>query len=119
MYEKWCSVLDAVPARDATLEEELQKQQQNDQLRIQFAEKANALGAFIEEKHTALADLSMQGMGTMEACWELALILHLYIHLSCIFPLQEQLAAVKQFQSDVMAHQPEVDDIEATNQVCH
>ena len=94
VYEKWCSVLDAVPARDATLEEELQKQQQNDQLRIQFAEKANALGAFIEEKHTALADLSMQGMGTME----------------------EQLAAVKQFQSDVMAHQPEVDAIEATNQ---
>ena len=68
VYEKWCSVLDAVPACDATLEEELQKQQQNDQLRMQFAEKANELGAFIEEKHTALADLSMQGMGTMEAC---------------------------------------------------
>ena len=61
-------MLDAVPARDTTLEEELQKQQQNDQLRVQFAEKANALGAFIEEKHTGLADLSMQGMGTMEAC---------------------------------------------------
>ena len=67
MYEKWCSVLDAVPARDTALEAELQKQMQNEQLRVDFAEKANALGAFIEEKHTALADLSMQGMGTMEA----------------------------------------------------
>ena len=68
MYDKWCKVLDTVPEREASLEEELQKQQQNEQLRLQFAEKANVAGAYIESKHTALADLSMQGLGTMEVC---------------------------------------------------
>ncbi len=66
MYEKWCGVLDAVPVREARFEEELQKQQQNEQLRLTFAEMANAAGAYIEEKHPALADLVMQGGPTME-----------------------------------------------------
>lgn len=67
VYEKWCTVLDAVPQRDATLEEEYQKQQRNEQLRVVFAEKANVAGAYIEAKHIGLADLSMQGKGnTME-----------------------------------------------------
>ena len=69
MYEKWCKVLDAVPDRDTALDVELQKQQQNEQLRVSFAEKANAVGAYIETKHTALADLSMQGMETMEVVY--------------------------------------------------
>ena len=83
MYEKWCSVLDAVPAREAALDAELQNQQQNEQLRREFAGKANDLGAFIEEKHTALADLSMQGMGSMEASWKLAFTLVAVIEVTC------------------------------------
>ena len=66
MYDKWCQVLDTVPEREASLGEELQKQQQNEQLRLEFADKANAAGAYIESRHTGLADLSMQGLGTME-----------------------------------------------------
>ena len=66
MYEKWCTVLDAVPEHDQRLEQELLKQQQNDELRVSFAEKANAVGAYIEAKQAALADLTMAAQGSME-----------------------------------------------------
>ncbi len=66
MYAKWCAVLDAVPNREEQFAVEMQKQQQNEELRIVFAEKANAAGAYIEEKHTELSDLIMQGGATME-----------------------------------------------------
>ena len=66
VYDKWCGVLDAVPSREAKLEQELQTQQKNEQLRVTFAEKANAIGAYIDNKHAALADVTMQGGTTME-----------------------------------------------------
>ena len=68
VYDKWCQVLDTVPEREAAFEAELQKQQENEQLRVEFGEKANTVGAYIETKQAALADLSMQGLGTMEVC---------------------------------------------------
>ena len=95
MYEKWCKVLDAVPARDTSLEEELQRQQQNEALRVKFAEIANEVGVYIEERSSALAELSMQGKDTME----------------------EQLEAVKEFQTETMSHQSKLDEAESVNQV--
>ena len=95
LYDKWCKVLDAVPERDAALETELQKQQQNESLRVQFAQIANEVGAYIESRSAALAELSMQGKGTME----------------------EQLEAVKAFQAETMGYQPKLDEAEAANQV--
>ena len=70
LYEKWCCVVSWTLCLHVMLlwKRNCKSSSRNDQLRMQFAEKANELGAFIEEKHTALADLSMQGMGTMEAC---------------------------------------------------
>lgn len=96
VYEKWCKVLDTVPMKDQALEEELAKQQQNDQLRVDFAEKANAIGAYIDQRSAALAELSMgAGGGTME----------------------EQLATVKAFQAETMEYQPQIEAAEAANQV--
>lgn len=97
VYEKWCTVLDAVPQRDASLEEELQKQQNNEQLRVDFAEKANELGAYIESRSAALADLSMSGSqgSTME----------------------DQREALKTFQAETLQQQPILDAAEAANQV--
>lgn len=96
VYEKWCKVLDTVPMKDQALEEELAKQQHNDQLRVDFAEKANAIGAYIDERSAALAELSMgAGGGTME----------------------EQLATVKAFQSETTEYQPQIEAAEAANQV--
>ncbi len=95
LYDKWCKVLDAVPERDTSLETELQRQQQNENLRLQFAQIANEVGAYIEARSSALSELSMQGQGTME----------------------EQLEAVKAFQAETMGYQPKLDEAEFANQV--
>ena len=84
-----------MPERDAALEGELQRQQQNEALREKFAQIANEVGAYIEARSSALAELSMQGQGTME----------------------EQLEAVKAFQTETMAYQPKLDEAESVNQV--
>ena len=85
-----------MPAKDQALEEELAKQQQNDQLRVDFAEKANAVGEYIDQRNAALAELSMGASGgTME----------------------EQMETVKGFQSETMEYQPQIEAVEAANQV--
>lgn len=66
VYDKWCNVLDAVPVREETLAEEMRKQQTNEELRIAFAEKANALSEYIQQRGTELAEQSMKALGTME-----------------------------------------------------
>ncbi len=95
LYEKWCKLLDVVAEYDGTLEQELQRQQQNEVLRVQFAEIANEVGAYVEARSSALAELSMQGKDTME----------------------EQLEAVKEFQAETVGYQPKLDEAEAANQV--
>ena len=84
-----------MPERDTSLEAELQRQQQNESLREKFAQIANEVGAYIEARSSALAELSMQGKGTME----------------------EQLEAVKDFQAETMGYQPKLDEAESANQV--
>lgn len=66
MYDKWCNVLDAVPAREESLAVEMQKQQTNEELRLAFAEKANALSVYIQQRASELAEQSMKALGTME-----------------------------------------------------
>ena len=95
LYERWCKLLDAVPERDSTLEAELQRQQQNEALRVEFAQLANEIGAYIDGRSSALAELSMQGKDTME----------------------EQQEAVKAFQAETLSYQPRIDAAEAANQV--
>lgn len=87
VYDKWCKVLDTVPERDAALAEEMKKQQSNEELRLAFAEKANALSAYIHQRQTELAEQSMQGHGTME----------------------EQLQALQGFEAETLAQQPEME----------
>ena len=97
LYEIWCKVLDAVPERENQLDTELQRQQANETLRVEFAQIANEVGAYIGTRSSALAELSMQGKDTME----------------------EQLEAVKNFQAETLAYQPKLDEAEAANQVTH
>ena len=47
---KWNEVKTLVPQRDQTLQNELKKQQNNEALRRQFAEKANQVGPWIERQ---------------------------------------------------------------------
>lgn len=96
VYEKWCKVLDTVPAKEEALAAELGKQQENEQLRVQFAEKANSVGAYIDQRSAALAELSMGASGgTME----------------------EQLTTIKAFQAETLEYQPQIEEAEAANQV--
>ena len=48
-----------VPQRDGTLQAELRKQQNNEMLRRQFAEKANSVGPWIERQMDAVASIAM------------------------------------------------------------
>ena len=48
-----------VPQRDQTLSDELRKQQNNEQLRRQFAEKANQVGPWIERQMDAVAAIGL------------------------------------------------------------
>ena len=61
-----------VPQRDGTLQAELRKQQNNEMLRRQFAEKANSVGPWIERQMDAVASIAM-GMqvciGTLKKCF--------------------------------------------------
>lgn len=56
---KWAEVRQLVPQRDGTLQAELRKQQNNEMLRRQFAEKANSVGPWIERQMDAVASIAM------------------------------------------------------------
>ena len=45
---KWAEMSGAVPQRDAKLQAELARQQENERLRAQFASKANVAGPWLE-----------------------------------------------------------------------
>lgn len=59
LNRKWSDVRQLVPQRDATLAAELRKQQNNESLRRQFAEKANAVGPWIERQMDAVTAIGM------------------------------------------------------------
>merc|ERR1712042_331444 len=50
VQSKWNEVKTVVPQRDQTLQDELKKQQNNEALRRQFAEKSNQVGPWIERQ---------------------------------------------------------------------
>jgi actinin alpha len=56
---KWGEVKTLVPQRDQTLEDELRKQQNNEALRRQFADKSNQVGPWIERQMDAVAAIGM------------------------------------------------------------
>ncbi len=56
---KWNDVKTLVPQRDQTLEDELRKQQNNEALRRQFADKSNQVGPWIEKQMDAVAAIGM------------------------------------------------------------
>ncbi|CAF0792573.1 unnamed protein product [Didymodactylos carnosus] len=63
---KWNEVQSLVPQRDQDLQVEYLKQQQNERLRIQFAQKSNIVGPWIERQHELLQQLTIQVHGTLD-----------------------------------------------------
>jgi hypothetical protein len=59
LTKKWNEVRQLVPQRDSTLQNEYRKQQNNEMLRRQFAEKANQVGPWIEKQLDAVTAIGM------------------------------------------------------------
>merc|ERR1711931_366567 len=66
VQSKWNEVKALVPQRDQTLQDELKKQENNEALRRQFAEKSNQVGPWIERQMDAVAAIGMGMQGSLE-----------------------------------------------------
>ena len=63
-------------------------------MRVKFAEKANAIGAYIEEKNKEVADVSIGGQA-----------------------LEETVQKLQELNADIEAYQPNIDEAESIHQV--
>jgi len=91
---KWAEVRQLVPQRDGTLQQELRKQQNNEMLRRQFAEKANTVGPWIERQMDAVASIAMGMQGSLE----------------------DQLVRLKEYEQNVYAYKSHMEELEKLNQ---
>lgn len=94
LTSKWSDVKTLVPSRDQTLALELKKQQNNEMLRRQFAEKANNVGPWIEKQMDAVAAIGMAISGSLE----------------------EQLHRLKEYEQAVYAYKPHIEELEKIHQ---
>jgi len=92
---KWQEVKKLVPQRDATLQAELQKQQNNESLRRTFAEKANGVGPWIEKQMDAVAAIGMGMHGSV---------------------LEDQLNRLKEYENAVIANKAIMEEMEKIHQ---
>ncbi|CAF4715246.1 unnamed protein product, partial [Rotaria sp. Silwood2] len=91
---KWNEVQSLVPQRDQDLQTEYLKQQQNERIRLQFAQKANVVGPWIERHHEQLQQLTIQVVGTLE---------------------QHQ-KKLETMETNVLQYRPHIDELEKYNQ---
>lgn len=91
---KWGDVKNLVPQRDGTLQAELRKQQNNEMMRRQFAEKANNIGPWIEAQMDAVAGIAMGMQGALE----------------------DQLNRLKDYEQNVIAYKGHMDELEKIHQ---
>lgn len=82
-----------VPKRDKTLEAEMMRQQNNERLRLQFAEKANPVGQWTEKKLDFVTNMGLQ-KGTLE----------------------DHMAKLSAIEEEVAQYHPNFDMLEAYNQ---
>lgn len=90
---KWQEVQQLVPERDSTLQGEMLRQQNNERLRRQFAQKANLVGPWIEKHLDMVASVGV-GKGTLE----------------------NHLNTLKGIEKEVMAYKPNFNELERFNE---
>uniref|UniRef100_A0A8D9BEI0 Alpha-actinin, sarcomeric n=1 Tax=Cacopsylla melanoneura TaxID=428564 RepID=A0A8D9BEI0_9HEMI len=95
LTKKWTDVRKLVPQRDTTLQAELRKQQNNETLRRQFAEKANQVGPWVERQMDAVTSI---GMGLQGGS------------------LEDQLHRLKEYEQGVYAYKPHIEELEKIHQ---
>ena len=84
-----------VPQRDGVLSGEMAKQQKNERLRREFAQKANVVGPWIETQLDAVASITIQLKASLE----------------------DQLNKLHHYEKSVQQYKPHMDDLETINQV--
>merc|ERR1719348_828245 len=94
VQSKWNEVKTLVPQRDQTLQDELKKQENNEALRRQFAEKSNQVGPWIERQMDAVAAIGMGMQGSLE----------------------EQLSRLREYEEAVSQFKPHLEELERVNQ---
>merc|ERR1712088_1139604 len=94
VQSKWNEVKTLVPQRDQTLQDELKKQENNEALRRQFAEKSNQVGLWIERQMDAVAAIGMGMQGSLE----------------------EQLGRLREYEEAVYQFKPHLEELERINQ---
>lgn len=94
LTRKWSDVRQLVPQRDQTLANELRKQQNNEMLRRQFAEKANSVGPWIERQMDAVTAIGMGLQGSLE----------------------EQMHRLREYEQAVYAYKPHIEELEKIHQ---
>ena len=93
---KWNDVKALVPQRDATLRQEMIRQQNNERLRQQFAEKANAVGPWLERHNDLVASVGVQQS-----------------------TLEQKLQKLRGHENEVAAYRHHMEDLERINQVLY
>lgn len=94
LTKKWSDVRQLVPQRDQTLQNELRKQQNNEMVRRQFAEKANQVGPWIERQMDAVTAIGMGLQGSLE----------------------DQLHRLKEYEQGVFGYKPHIEELEKIHQ---
>ncbi|XP_066508771.1 alpha-actinin-4 isoform X2 [Hoplias malabaricus] len=92
---KWDKVQKLVPQRDHALQEELGRQQSNDHLRRQFANQANVVGPWIQNKMEEIGRISIEMNGTLE----------------------DQLTHLRQYEQSIIEYKPNIDQLEGNHQL--
>lgn len=62
----WQVVVNFIPKRDSSLQMELAKQQYHNTLRLKFAQQANAIGPWIQQKTEEIVGVALELDGTLE-----------------------------------------------------
>lgn len=92
LEQKWYEVQHLVPQRDQTLQKEAMKQQQNEKLRVLFAQKANNVGPWIEKQHDQISNITMNMQG-----------------------LESQLQKLRTMEQALAQFKPNIDELENIN----
>jgi actinin alpha len=95
LTSRWQAVGQLVPERDSRLQQELVRQQNNEQLRRQFANRANSVGQWLEHELDVIG--SIRHAGTLE----------------------EQLNQLRSVERDISNYRSSVDDLYRCHEALH
>lgn len=85
----WQVVVTFIPKRDSSLQLELAKQQHHNSLRLKFAQQANAIGPWIQQKTEEIVGVALEMDGTLE----------------------QQIGKLKSYQTAVEGYRPKVEEL--------